>query len=62
MLACKNGHFKITKLLMENSDDNMNIDFIAKDDLGNTAFGHACINGYSDLAKLFFGEFSPFEH
>ena len=36
---------------MEESIDTMSIDFNAKDDLGNTAFGHACINGHSDLAK-----------
>ena len=40
-------------MLMEYSVDTLSIDFNNKDDLGNTAFGHACANGHLDLVKLF---------
>ena len=48
MLACFNGRKNVVKLLLENSD----IDLNARPNHGRTAFGMACHRGHKEVVEL----------
>ena len=50
MRACANGHKDIVKLIMDNSD--RNIDLNARNNRGTTAFMCACLQGHKDVVRL----------
>ena len=51
MWACENGNKDIVKLFLDHSD-NENIDFNAKDRVGNTGLMFACKKGHKKVVKL----------
>ena len=59
-LACKWGCLNIVELTLKNTDFKM--DIIAKSKNGLTALHYACVEGHSDVVKIFCGECSCFKH
>ena len=47
MFACKNGHIDVVQLLLDHSDQN--IDLNARNNVGRTAFMWASFNGHEDV-------------
>ena len=50
MFACKNGHIDVVQLLLDHSDQN--IDLNARSNNGKTALMWASFNGHEDIVKL----------